>query len=93
MPLPADFWNDDVNYRIRVCMPVALDPIIGFFTGSKVHQCDRCGEPIWVAEDQVIPPVDVKISGDVNLCADCAKWVMDEAGGAAWIDGHGPDDQ
>jgi len=73
MPLPDDFYNDDVTYRIRLCILISENPIAGIVNGSKVYPCDSCERPIWVHEDQVIPdlPEGMTLSGDVNVCGPC----------------------
>jgi hypothetical protein len=72
MPLPDDFYDDDENYRIRLCMLVSET---GFASpGSKINPCDGCGALIWVDESQEIPPLPegMKLSGDVSVCRHCS---------------------
>jgi len=95
VPLPTNFFDDDVNYRIRVCMLIEQDPLIGLYTGSVVSQCDRCGAPVWYDDQQVIPDVEDEVTGDVALCLDCARWCIEKAeaedpGSTTWIEGHEP---
>jgi hypothetical protein len=73
VPLPADFYDEDKNYRIRMCM--TIEQAVFVVPGSKVHQCDSCGAPIWVNENQVIPEADVEFNGDVSLCMTCTQMV------------------
>lgn len=73
MPLPADFYDEGVNYRLRICMKVEDNPLIGLVSGSKVHVCDACGTAIWVQEKQVIPETDVPITADLKVCVDCGR--------------------
>lgn len=90
MPLPADFYDDDKNYRIRMCM--TIEQAVFVVSGSKVHQCDSCGTLIWVQENQVIPEADVRIDGDVALCLSCTQMVHRKTGeDPNWL-GPSPED-
>lgn len=65
----AHIHDDDKNYRIRVCMPVAL--AITHMPGSVQVPCDECGEDVWMDPHMPLPDADVQIDGDVNLCFKC----------------------
>ena len=73
MPLPADFYDEGVNYRIRLCILLDENPLAGLSNGSKVHPCDSCERPIWVHEAQVMPPMPegMELTGDVSVCGPC----------------------
>jgi hypothetical protein len=73
VPLPDDLHDESRNYRIRMCIKVAENPVVGFITGSKVHLCDSCADPIWVDEKQALPdpPEGIVIDGDIKVCMDC----------------------
>jgi hypothetical protein len=79
MPLPSDFFDEDVNYRIRLCMLVDEATAVAF--GSKINPCDGCDALIWVNENQEIPPLPegMTLNGDVNLCRNCAADVFRRA--------------
>lgn len=79
MPIPDDWDEPDRNYRVRGCQRVADAPIVGFFTGSKVHMCDRCDEPIWLDENQIIPDAGLEIHGDIAVCLQCLMALQEEA--------------
>lgn len=87
MPLPEDFYDDDAMYSLRVCMTVEEAPLIGLVTGSKVHQCDNCGDPIWVREDQPIPnhPDGIPWTGAVICCTACAKTLIEADDDPTWM--------
>lgn len=76
MALPPDIHDPNRNYRIRICVKIADNPLAGFITDSKVHVCDSCGEPIWVREAQEIPDAEVRIDGDLELCLPCYEQVV-----------------
>jgi len=79
MPLPPDLYDKDSGYRIRICMLVVDNPLMGLVTGSKIHVCDGCGQPVWVNEDQVIPdiPDEFKkpevVVKDLAICVSCMR--------------------
>jgi hypothetical protein len=81
MPLPENFFEDDENYRIRLCMLVDDADPNWVVPGSKVNPCDSCGALIWVNESQVIPdlPEGMELSGDVAVCKVCAAYIGERA--------------
>jgi hypothetical protein len=81
MPLPDDFFNDDRNYRIRLCMLVIDADPQWVVPGSKINLCDSCDEPIWVNEAQTIPdlPEGMPLHGDVSVCKHCAAKINERA--------------
>lgn len=87
MPLPLDFYDEDTEYSMRVCLTVIEAPLIGVITNSKIHQCDNCGDPIWVAEEQVIPdhPEGKEYTGHVVVCGACAKVIINEDPDPKWL--------
>ncbi len=76
MTLPEDFFDEGVNYRIRLCM--LLKDAVAVAPGSKLHPCDGCDSLIWVNESQPIPdpPDGIVVTGDVNLCNVCSAMVF-----------------
>lgn len=80
MALPSNFYDDDVNYRIRLCMLVS--EALAVAKGSKINPCDSCDALIWVAESQVIPPLPdgMTVDGDVNVCRHCAAEIFKQSG-------------
>jgi hypothetical protein len=96
MPMPDDYTDEGRNYRVRVCIQLVQNPLIGFITGSKVGVCDRCGEPIWVQENQPLPDPGVEVHGDLTVCMECVRILaaeQEEAGTPIeFIDGHSLDD-
>lgn len=78
MPLPSDIYDEGRNYRLRLSMLVS--EAIAVAPSSKIHPCDGCGELIWVAEGQAIPPLPdgMELHGDLSICRHCAKKVNDE---------------
>jgi hypothetical protein len=79
MPLPDDFYDEDKNYRIRLCM--LLTEAIAVAPGSKINPCDSCGELVWVNETQEIPPLPegMVLSGDVSVCRNCASEIFQKS--------------
>lgn len=73
MPLPSDFYDEGVNYRIRICLKVDENPLVGLLSGSRIHTCDDCGAAIWVKEDMPVPEASLPITGDLNLCQECGR--------------------
>lgn len=87
MPLPEDFFEDDKNYRIRLCMLVTEADPNWVVPGSKINPCDSCGALIWVNEGQKIPPLPegMELHGDVAVCKNCAHSINERsASGVEW---------
>lgn len=78
MPIPDDIYEEGRNYRLRLSMLV--DEAVAVSYGSKIHQCDGCGELIWVNEIQPMPPMPegMELHGDLSVCRHCAKKINDE---------------
>lgn len=98
MPLPSDFYEEDVNYRIRLCMLVEGSDVSFVVAGSKINPCDGCGELIWVNETQEIPPLPdgMPLTGDVSLCRNCMAEVYKKVSlpdGPEFIDALPPEVQ
>jgi hypothetical protein len=79
VPLPSDFYQQDRNYRIRLCMLVS--EAISVVPGSKIDVCDSCDEPIWVSGTQDMPdlPDGMELHGDVSVCKNCARTIHQTA--------------
>lgn len=75
--LPSDFFDDDRNYRIRLCMLVSEADLV--MKDSKVYPCDSCDRPIWVHEAMTVPDADVEIHGDVKVCNQCMNYIIARA--------------
>jgi hypothetical protein len=89
LSLPEDFYDDDKNYRIRLCMTILdADPRL-VVAGSKIHPCDRCDTLIWVNESQAVPPLPdgMELHGDVSVCFPCAQAIRDhsEVESPSWL--------
>jgi hypothetical protein len=75
MPLPSDFHDEGVYYRVRLCIRVEDDPIVGFITQSVVSVCASCGEAVWMNDKQELPPMPegVEVKSDLLICFQCFK--------------------
>ena len=94
MPLPDDMYDEDVVYRLRLCMLVSDADPNWVAPGSKINPCDGCDALIWVNESQVIPdlPEGLVAKGVLSICKNCAAEVNERSTeGVGWAGEPPPD--